>query len=183
MNRINLINGVPDTYEELTEEQKKIFDELKRKHPNMSLVSLIFCAYFGEENVKKFYKIMSSPMPTQFFTFTLSKIGVLHSNDNCVIGTYFNLKEVMEALDNQVCKDKELRLEYCEDFTSYEDFKETSFKIATSIENWGSNYNAYYIVNNYYVTRNLLSIYPDTQFIVPELKKKNKEYDIILEVV
>ena len=182
MNRINLMNSVPDTYEELTEEQKKIFDEVKRKHPNMSLVSLIFCAYFGEENVRKFYKIMSSPMPTQFFTFTLSKVGVLHSNDNSVIGTYFNLKEVMEALDNKASEDKKLRLEYCEDFTPYEDFKETSFKIATSIKNWGTDC-AFYEVNDYYVTRSLLSIYPDTQFIVPELKKKNKEYDTILEVI
>lgn len=182
MNRINLMNSVPDTYEELTEEQKKVFDEVKRKHPNMSFVSLIFCAYFGEENVNKFYKIMSSPMPTQFFTFILSKVGVLHSNDNCVIGTYFNLKEVMEVLDNKVSEDKELKLEYCEDFTPYEDFKETSFKIATSIKNWGTNH-TFYEVNDYYVTRSLLSIYPDTQFIVPELKKKNKEYDTILEVI
>lgn len=182
MNRINLMNSVPDTYEELTEEQKKVFDEVKRKHPDMSSVSLIFCAYFGEENVKKFYKIISSPIPTQFFTFTLSKIGILHSNDNCVIGTYFNLKEVIEALDNKVCEDKKLRLEYCEDFTPYEDFKETSFKIATSIKNWGPVY-AFYEVNDYYVTRSLLSIYPDTQFIVPELKKKNKEYDTIFEVI
>lgn len=182
MNRINLMNSVPETYEELTEEQKKVFDEVKRKHPNMSLVSLIFCAYFGEENIKKFYKIISSPMPTQFFTFTLSKVGVLHSNDNCVIGTYFNLKEVMEALDNKDSEDKTLRIEYCEDFTPYEDFKEISFKIATSIKNWGTDY-AFYEVNDYYVTRNLLSIYPDTQFVVPELKKKNKEYDTILEVI
>lgn len=182
MNRINLMNSVPDTYEELTEEQKKVFNEMKRKHPDMGLVTLIFCAYFGEENIKKFYKIISSPMPTQFFTYTLTKVGVLHSNNNCVVGVYFNLKELMEALDDKVCEDKGLRVEYCEDFTLYENFKETSFKIATSIRNGGTNY-AFYEVNDYYVTRNVLSIYPDTQFIVPELKKKNKEYDIIFEVV
>lgn len=160
-------SNIPARFEQLTEEQLKEVRKLAVSYPNLNEEGLVFLAWLGEDRYKNWLNFERTQMPKQFYVYSLvSSFSNTSISPSCV--TRLTVEDCIRDFES-MAKDSD----YCivwDDFEIPEDDNKNTYEFHLATTYFKDSELGYWNFREWYISKNAISIFPDSIFVTPKNK-------------